>query len=107
MDDIQRDQIDKRIEEIRQQLEASKPKVKPKPKKLRGKFKNKNISIEILGVSERTGEYMVQIKVLVNNKPNKELLCELGTMETCYRLTENAFYTREDLDKIIEEHNLK
>ena len=102
-------ELEKKLEEIRQQMKIPKPEAEPTPKKkdLKGKFKNKNISIDILGKSARSGEYMIQVKVLVNNRSNKELLDKLAKIDTCYRLTRNAFYTREALEALIKEHDLK
>lgn len=76
-------------------------------KTLKGKFKNENIRITILGQSSVSKEYMIQVKVLKNTKQNKDLLDELGQTETCYRLTKNAFYTREKLEAIIKRYDLR
>ena len=74
---------------------------------LKGKFKNKNISIEILGQSAISGEYCVQVKVLINNRDNVKILEELGTVETSYKLTKNAWYTRKRLEAIFKQYDLR
>jgi len=78
-----------------------------KQKKLSGKYKNKDISIEIIGKSAISGKYMVQVKALVSNKTSKELLAKLGEIETCYRLTKNAFYTQDELEAILMVYGLE
>jgi len=78
-----------------------------KQKKLSGKYKNKDISIEIIGESAISGKYMVQVKALVSNKTSKELLAKLGEIETCYRLTQNAFYTQDELEAILMVYGLE
>lgn len=75
--------------------------------RIQGKYNNENISIEIIGQSTISYLYCVQIKVLKSTPINKAVLEELGQSETCYRLTKNAWFTRERLLEIFKQYNLR
>ena len=69
------------------------------------KYKNDYMSIEILGKSQLTGEYCVQIKV--TSRQYKNALNDLGTHTTCYPLTQNAWYSEKQLKDIFKRYNLR